>query len=83
MKSLLLPEREGIYKALLTPQHARREGTEAQAAELMRAVKQEAAMIASLRHPNIVLFMGALLALMRCLLMAAARRTGQRVSDRW
>ena len=35
-----------------------REETEAKAAALLLAVKKEAAMIASLRHPNIILFMG-------------------------
>ncbi|KAK9837125.1 hypothetical protein WJX81_004755 [Elliptochloris bilobata] len=35
-----------------------REATEAKAAAVLAAVRKEAAMIASLRHPNIVLFMG-------------------------
>lgn len=54
----------GIYckaprRGAFTPGSARgREETEAKAAALLLAVKKEAAMIASLRHPNIILFMG-------------------------
>lgn len=49
----------GPRRGAFTPGSVRgREETEAKAAALLLAVKKEAAMIASLRHPNIILFMG-------------------------
>jgi len=53
--------RAAVFTALSSAQvrAAGREASEARAAALLSAVKAEAAMIASLRHPNIVMFMGA------------------------
>jgi len=53
--------RAAIFMALSSAQvrAAGREASETRAAALLSAVKAEAAMIASLRHPNIVMFMGA------------------------
>lgn len=47
-----------VLCACHSPVPASREETEAKAAAVLGAVRKEAAMIASLRHPNIVLFMG-------------------------